>query len=81
VSYSNSYSLIVTSQQNSTSTGLVDAFAGFLSKSELKNPEHDQFSGKLLNEEQPHHPTRVAEGYLAIVRLLSRISRGKHARE
>ncbi|KAF1354273.1 hypothetical protein EJ07DRAFT_158669 [Lizonia empirigonia] len=74
VGYGDSCSLIVTNQRNSTSTGL-DAFAGFLGESELKNPEHDQFSGKLLNEERPHYPARVAEGDLAIVRPLGGISR------
>ncbi|KAF1346339.1 hypothetical protein EJ07DRAFT_160546 [Lizonia empirigonia] len=75
VGYSDSCSLIVTNQRNSTSTGLVDAFAGFLGESELKNPEHDQFGGKLLDEERPHHPTRVTEGDLAMVGLLGGISR------
>ncbi|KAF9692714.1 hypothetical protein EKO04_009147 [Ascochyta lentis] len=74
VGYGDGCSLVVTNQQNSTSTGL-DAFAGFLSESELKNPEHGQFSGKLLDEERPHHPARVAEGDLAIVGPLSGISR------
>jgi hypothetical protein len=81
VGYSDSCSLIVTNQRNSTSTGLVDAFAGFLGESELKNPEHDQFGGKLLDEERPHYPTHIAEGDLAMVRLLGGISQGKHARE
>jgi hypothetical protein len=81
VGYSDSCSLIVTNERNSTSTGLVDAFAGCLGESELKNPEHDQFSGKLLDEEQLHYPTRVAEEDLAMVGLLDVISRGKHTRE
>jgi hypothetical protein len=83
VGYGDSCSLIVTTQRNSPGTGLVDAFAGFLGGSELKNLEHNQFGGKLLDEERPHHPrhpARVAEGDLAIVGLLGGISRGKHAR-
>jgi hypothetical protein len=81
VGYSDSCSLIVTNQQDSTGTGLVDAFARFLSESELKNPEHNQFGGKLLDEERPHYPARVAEEDLVMVGLLGGISRGKHARE
>jgi hypothetical protein len=80
VGYGDSCSLIVTNRRNSTSIGL-DAFAGFLGENELKNLEHDQFGGKLLDEERPHHPARVAEGDLDIVGPLGGISRGKHARE
>jgi hypothetical protein len=81
VGYGDNCSLIVTSQRNPTSTGLVDAFAGFRGGCELENPEHDQFRGESLDEGRPDHPARVAEGDLAMIGLLGGVSRGKHASE
>jgi hypothetical protein len=78
---SNTYSLIVASQQNLTSIGLLNAFAGFPDVSELENPEHDHFGGESLDERLPNHPARVAEEDLAMRGLLSGISQGKHAKE
>jgi hypothetical protein len=78
---SNTYSLIVTSQQNLTSIGILNAFAGFPDASELENPEHDQFGGESLDEEWPDHPARVAEEDLTMRGLLGEISQGKHAKE
>jgi hypothetical protein len=75
---SNTYSLIVTSQQNLTSIGLLNAFAGFPDASELKNPERDQFGRESLGDEWSDHPARVAEGDLAMTGLLGGISQGKH---
>jgi hypothetical protein len=81
ICYGNTCSLIYTSQQNLTSTGLVDAFAEFRGASESENPERDQFGGQSLDEGRPDHPVRVAEGDLAMIRLLRGTSRGKHASE
>jgi hypothetical protein len=74
ISYGNTYSLIFTSQQNLTSIGLVDAFAGFCSASESENPENDQFGGQSLNEGRPDQPLRVAEEDLAMTKLLRETS-------
>jgi hypothetical protein len=78
---SNSDSLIVTSQHNLTSIGLLNAFAEFPDASKLENPEHDHFDGESLDEGWPDHPAHVAEGDLAMRGLLSGISQGKHAKE
>ncbi|KAF1963877.1 hypothetical protein BU23DRAFT_138659, partial [Bimuria novae-zelandiae CBS 107.79] len=72
--YGNTYSMIVTSQQNLTGTGLVDAFARFHGASGLESPEHDQFGGESLDEGGADHPTRVTEGDLAMIGLLGGIS-------
>ncbi|ORX99127.1 hypothetical protein BCR34DRAFT_592999 [Clohesyomyces aquaticus] len=69
--YGNTRSLIVTSQQNLTTAGLIDRFARFRGVSELEN---DLFRGELLHKERPNHPAGVAEGDLAITRLFSGIS-------
>jgi hypothetical protein len=77
---SNIYSLIVTSQQNLTSIGQLNAFAGFSDAFELENLGHDQFGGESLDKGWPDHAAWVAEGDPATRGLLGGISQGKHAK-
>jgi hypothetical protein len=81
VDYDESCSMMVTSQRNPTGTGLVGAFAGFRGGCELENPEHVQLGEELLDEGRLNHPVRVAERDPAMIGLLGRVSRGKHASE
>ncbi|KAF1965916.1 hypothetical protein BU23DRAFT_334526 [Bimuria novae-zelandiae CBS 107.79] len=60
---------------HSAGYGLVDAFARFHGASGLESPEHDQFGEESLDEGGADHPTRVAEGDLAMIGLLGGISR------
>jgi hypothetical protein len=74
------YSLILTSQQNLTIIGLLNAFAEFPDASELQNPEPDN-PGELLDDGWPSHLARVAEGDPNMRGLLGGTIQGKHAKE